>query len=121
MVRMHSADAVASGPPGAFYIDTLENGQRTLVYKLPDGTHGMLYLRPLVEPVRHSWEWDGDPDRPTLYPLAHRPGGWRGWIRGGRMINCEEAEASEATCCTSNRWFPLEALSRGGDAADECA
>jgi hypothetical protein len=105
MVRMESARAVEFGPCGAFYVETLGNGQRILVHKLPDGSHGSLHLRPLVEPVRHSWAWDGDPDRPTLHPMAHRLGGWRGWIRSGRMIGCDSLESS---CPTSSRWFPLE-------------
>lgn len=88
MVRVSSDDAVQDGPPGAFYIETFEGGQRVMWHKLPDGNVGWLRLRPLVAGEHPSWEWDGNQDKPTLTPSVHLPGRWHGWFRDGRMESC---------------------------------
>lgn len=95
MLPVESVEAVENGPPGAFYIETIE-GHRWLHHNLPSGHYGAIALRPTAPvelsayPARnpHSWEWDGNAERPTLIPSVHLPGVWHGWFTAGRMVSC---------------------------------
>lgn len=89
MVRCDSDEAVEQGAPGSFFIDTLENGQRIMWHKLPDGNYGCLYLRPVIDKTRTgpSWQWDGNEESPTLTPSVHLPGRWHGFFIKGRMAS----------------------------------
>lgn len=91
MVRVADDDAVHEGAPGSFFIDTLDNGQRVLWHKLPDGNAGAILLNPIVDTERNkgrpAWNWDGNEEKPTLTPSVHLPGRWHGWFRKGRMVS----------------------------------
>lgn len=89
MIRCASDDEVDLGPPGSFFIETMESGQLAMWHKLPDGNCGLIRLRPTVSGDAHpSWEWDGNHDKPTLTPSVHAPGRWHGWFTSGRMVSC---------------------------------
>lgn len=36
----------------------------------------------------HSWQFDGNEEKPTLHPSVNSVGSWHGWIRAGRMVSC---------------------------------
>jgi hypothetical protein len=60
---------------------------------LPGEHYVCLPIRPVPQTGRpvnggHSWEWDGNEDRPTLTPSVNSVGCWHGWIRAGRMVSC---------------------------------
>ena len=60
---------------------------------LPNGTTCSIPLRPVPATGRplnggHSWEWDGNTDKPTLTPSIKATGIWHGWVRAGRMVSC---------------------------------
>lgn len=90
MIRVSSPQAVEDGPPGAFFIEEFDTGQRVMWHKLPDGTPGCILLRPVVSQnvSMSSWQWDGNEEKPTLHPSVHLPGRWHGWFRNGRMESC---------------------------------
>ena len=48
----------------------------------PMGERAFLAIRPEVQENGHSWEWDGDLDRPTLKPSINAEV-WHGWLRQG--------------------------------------
>ncbi len=89
--------------PGDFSFRTTESaaGQTYLLlwHILPDGSVGAIPIEPIPIAARptwthgdppkcHTWQWDGNRERPTLTPSVHAPGRWHGWIRGGRMVSC---------------------------------
>lgn len=90
MVRQSSYDGVVDGPNGSFFIQTYSNGQKAMYFKLPNGGDGVINLRPVISPNEEhpSWEWDGNEDKPTLYPSVHQVGVWHGWFQNGRMVSC---------------------------------
>lgn len=89
MIRKPNDEAALDGEPGSFCIEVMPSGQRVMWHVLPDGSAGMLRLRPIVGGVDHpSWVWDGNEDKPTLVPSVHLPGRWHGWFRNGRMVSC---------------------------------
>lgn len=54
----------------------------------PTGQRAFLAIRPARQANGHSWEWDGDLDRPTLTPSINAgPGGWHGWLRQGVLTH----------------------------------
>ena len=60
---------------------------------LPGGHYVALPLRPVPAtdiPINggHSWEWNGNEDKPTLSPSVNSIGNWHGWVRAGRMVSC---------------------------------
>jgi len=76
--------------PGDFYFKTDERGQRMFCSCLPNGVALHIPLRPLIDPKingGHSWEWDGNQDKPTLTPSVNVVGIWHGWVRAGRMVS----------------------------------
>jgi hypothetical protein len=59
---------------------------------LPNGSTCTIPLRPVPatgRPVNggHSWEWDGNQEKPTLTPSINSVGAWHGWVRAGRMVS----------------------------------
>jgi Family of unknown function (DUF6527) len=90
MVRQPDEDACLDGPPGSFFFDTAQNGQKRMWHVLPNGDTGVINIRPTVagEAQHPSWQWDGNEDKPTLTPSVHLPGRWHGWFRAGRMVSC---------------------------------
>lgn len=34
------------------------------------------------------WGWDGNEDKPTIFPSIHVIGYWHGWCREGRLVSC---------------------------------
>lgn len=36
----------------------------------------------------YIWDWDGDEDRPTLWPSLLNPDSWHGFMRCGALISC---------------------------------
>jgi hypothetical protein len=77
--------------PGDFYFETDLRGQRMFCTCLPNGTGLRIPLRPLVDPKingGHSWEFDGNEEKPTLSPSVNAVGIWHGWIRSGCMVGC---------------------------------
>lgn len=78
--------------PGDFEIASDEAGQRWFWFKCPGpcGQVSPLALRPVVK-VRdgqHSWEFDGNADKPTLNPSINHVGCWHGWLRAGVFTEC---------------------------------
>jgi len=68
-----------------------------------EGTFGMLFACPCgcgdvswidfhddVEPRHPSWEWDGNPESPTLNPSLHKIAGcgWHGFLHDGLFQPC---------------------------------
>lgn len=84
-------DVAGDLDPGDFYFRVDERGQHMFHTCLPNGTGLAIPLRPLVDPQingGHSWEWDGNSDKPTLSPSINAQGIWHGWVRAGRMESC---------------------------------
>lgn len=87
--------------PGDFYFgeqvydfgDGVKHPQLTLFARYPDGTYAGIPIRPVPADRKaqinggHSWEWDGNREKPTLNPSVHHIGHWHGWIRAGRMVS----------------------------------
>jgi hypothetical protein len=76
--------------PGDFYFETDDRGQRMFVFCLPNASGCRIPLRPLVDQKinrGHSWEWDGNEDKPTLTPSVNAEGCWHGFVREGRMVD----------------------------------
>jgi len=47
---------------------------------------------PRIDMRRAQWEWDGDPDKPTLRPSIRYGGpenNWHGYLTAGRLEACE--------------------------------
>ena len=75
-----------------------KDGQPTVTIKyftviLPSGSTCTIPLRPVPQTGRpinggHSWQWDGNEDKPTLTPSINAEGSWHGWVRSGRMESC---------------------------------
>ena len=60
---------------------------------LPGGHYVSIPIRPVPQtdkPINggHSWEWDGNADKPTLMPSINYTGRWHGWVRSGRFVSC---------------------------------
>ena len=72
-----------------------EEVHRVLWHILPEGSVGCIPIEPLGPKTRealkgrdgktHTWEWDGNLDKPTLKPSVHLIGRWHGWFRHGQM------------------------------------
>ena len=91
-------EAVHAGGPGAFC--WLRDGEfRSLYLFLPQPAGVSRWaIRPHELPNGHSWEWDGDEDRPTLSPSLHvisrgwpereipEETLWHGWVRNGELV-----------------------------------
>lgn len=76
---------------GEFCFEVDDKGQRWFNCTLPGETHCRIPVRPVLTPGingGHSWEWDGNEDKPTLHPSVHCVGSWHGWIKAGRMESC---------------------------------
>lgn len=78
-------DAVQKGD---FEITTDEKtSQRWFWFKCPGscGQVSAIALRPVVDlqPGRHSWDFDGNEEAPTLHPSINHVGCWHGWLRSG--------------------------------------
>lgn len=95
----HGPDA----KPGDFAFVSTEATNGTVYvcmwHILPDGSVGALPLEPIPECARptwthgeppkcHTWNWDGNREKPTLKPSVHRRGYWHGWFKRGRMESC---------------------------------
>lgn len=86
-----SASAVASGPPGAYYVTE----DRTKFHlRCPCGICTKSNVLPLVaDGSPYTWTLSGDPDRPTLTPSIHwfeidgTTTHWHGWLRNGYFVN----------------------------------
>lgn len=84
----HWKDLVA---PGSFMFD---EGMRSLIYVCPCGcgSEGALTLRPVREgsDPHPSWEWNGNPDLPSLTPSILRTLGckWHGYLTDGVFRPC---------------------------------
>jgi hypothetical protein len=87
MVKRDSADAVVAGEPGGFFIEQRDEGEWWISLRLPDGSYNDLPIK-LGPDTGRGWVWDGNQDKPTLFPSVHCIGNWHGWIRGGRMESC---------------------------------
>ena len=82
-----SASAVASGPPGAYYVTE----DRTQFYlRCPCGVCSKSSVLPLVAGGSSEfWALSGEPGRPTLTPSIHwfetdgTTTHWHGWLRNG--------------------------------------
>lgn len=44
-------------------------------------------LRPTKQPNGHSWQWNGDREKPTLEPSVNCVGCWHGRIRNGELVS----------------------------------
>lgn len=88
-------DSVVSQARPECYAD---EGEPTVTIKyftvvLPGGQLCSIPLRPVPQTGRpvnggHSWEWDGNEDKPTLMPSINSVRYWHGWVRAGRMVSC---------------------------------
>ena len=84
---VESASAVASGPPGAYYISE----DRTQFHlRCPCGVCSKSTVLPLVANASpYAWTLSGEPGRPTLSPSIHwfeldgTTTHWHGWLRNG--------------------------------------
>ena len=82
-----SAAAVASGPPGAYYVTE----DRTRFHlRCPCGVCSKSNVLPLVaDGSPHVWTLSGEPGRPTLTPSIHwfetdgTTTHWHGWLQNG--------------------------------------
>jgi hypothetical protein len=76
-------------PAGAFQFEAFQRG---MFYVCPCGcgTQGYLGFRGLSDPPHPSWEWDGNPDQPTLSPSIQRTAGcrWHGYLTKGMWQGC---------------------------------
>jgi uncharacterized protein DUF6527 len=45
------------------------------------------HIRPNQNDGGHSWEWDGNVEKPTLTPSLHAVGIWHGWMRNGNLVS----------------------------------
>lgn len=74
---------------GDFEITTDEKtGQRWFWFCCPGkcGDVSVLALRPTVDALeRHSWEFDGNEEAPTLSPSINHVGCWHGFLRNGEF------------------------------------
>jgi hypothetical protein len=60
---------------------------------LPSGQRCSIPLRPVPQadmPINggHSWQWDGNEDKPTLTPSVNVVDHWHGWVKAGRLESC---------------------------------
>lgn len=67
---------------------------KMIIMMLPGGHICQIPIRPVPafdKPLNggHSWEWDGNMDKPTLKPSVHSIGRWHGHIKQGRMESCK--------------------------------
>lgn len=103
MVRVDAIDQLygAGARPGMFFwgvgIATKkgkEKRYRLCWHILPDGSLGSIPIEPIPDCARahwthggkcHTWQWDGNEDRPTLRPSVHFRGHWHGHFTAGRM------------------------------------
>ena len=92
------------GPPGSFrWSRDPTHGYRTLWFKLPNGSHGMIAINPLPLGLQKlddkgvlrpaSWTWDGNVDEPTLTPSIRHgkvgdPWYWHGHLTKGFFKGC---------------------------------
>jgi hypothetical protein len=91
MVRVERHESIWDLKEGEFHFSVDEHGQRFFVCMLPGQTACSIPIRPVVTPGLnggHSWEWDGNEDKPTLMPSINATGSWHGWVRAGRMVSC---------------------------------
>lgn len=89
MRRVADEDATVQLGDFYWYIDQI-NGERYIMMLIPcvsraNYTHCNIPVRPAKLENGHSWEWDGNEDKPTLTPSVHAVGVWHGWIREGVM------------------------------------
>jgi hypothetical protein len=82
-----SASAVASGPPGAYYVT---EDRRQFHLRCPCGICSKSSVLPLVaDGSSDVWTLSGEPGRPTLTPSIHwfetdgTTTHWHGWLRNG--------------------------------------
>lgn len=66
---------------------------RSILMCMPDGVVVSLPIRPVPKTGKlinggHSWQWDGNEEKPTLTPSVHCIGRWHGFITAGRMVSC---------------------------------
>lgn len=76
---------------GEYFFRTADNGQVWMNAMFPGDNLACLPIRPMVDSKAnggHSWEWDGNREKPTLNPSVHAVGCWHGWVRSGRMVSC---------------------------------
>jgi hypothetical protein len=76
--------------PGDFYFEIDKRGQQMFCFCLANGIGCRIPLRPLVDQKinrGHSWEWDGNEDKPTLTPSINAKGCWHGYVRACRMVS----------------------------------
>lgn len=90
MIRHTDVESCLGGPPGSFFFDISETGQKRLWFVLPNGESGVINIRPVVagQEAHPSWGFDGNEDKPSLLPSVHCVGRWHGWFRTGRMESC---------------------------------
>ena len=76
--------AEMEGTPGAFCFEANDAG---LFYNCPCGceTQGFIPFAGKVTGHKHSWNWDGNKDQPTLLPSIQRTTGckWHGHLKVG--------------------------------------
>lgn len=85
-----SKDDAGRLDPGDFYYETDIRGQHMFCFCLPNGVGVRIPLRPLVDlniNRGHSWEWDGNLEKPTLAPSVHCVNVWHGWVKAGRLVS----------------------------------
>ncbi len=60
---------------------------------IPAGTHPQGYclspwhIKPNKNDGGHSWQWDGNIEKPTLTPSLHAVGIWHGYMRNGNLVS----------------------------------
>lgn len=99
MVRVESLQAVNDGVPGAFCIETVNEGGefKRLWLQLPNGETVGFNLDPAPEHVPYVWKWNFNESKPTLW-LDHKGkrhdvnlrGRWHGKIQSGRCVSLEK-------------------------------
>ena len=74
---------------GQFEVETQPNGQRVFWFVCPGcRTIAPLPLRPVVNAVPQSWDFNDDLQAPTLSPSINHVGCWHGWLTAGEYTAC---------------------------------
>ena len=85
-------DGFEEWPMGDFWWYVNEAGVRHLCTALigPDGSEVIPWPVQEVPPEakRGVWGWDGNLDKPTLWPSLHWIDKWHGFMRAGRLESC---------------------------------
>lgn len=85
-VRRHSLEEMQAGDVG----DWWDDGENLWI-NIPHDWDGTIYpdlVRwPYTHPLENGacWQYNNDPDSPTLTPSLHYPTVWHGWMKNGRL------------------------------------